>query len=124
MGKDRPFQEPEREAEVEKNNNRHPQEGLQWHLGVDGFVWLSLYPEKTNGRSPSIARPALRTMGLKEKAEGQPGDTTYHLGKLRLASLLPSFLSTDIYLLCICSWVWDISASKMGMELSLKVLRI
>lgn len=52
LGKDGPSQKAEREAEVEKNNNRYPQEVLQWHLGVDVFVWLSLYPEKTDSLLP------------------------------------------------------------------------
>lgn len=40
------------EAEVGKNNHRYPQEVLLWPLGVAGFMWLSLYPEKTNGQIP------------------------------------------------------------------------
>lgn len=130
------------EKRVEKNHHRHPQEVLLWPPGIDGFVWLSLYPEKTNEQSPSISPCWPMNHGLIGKV-WRPVSLTYYLSTLRLPGFLPSFLFSflppalrlflpihlapsqkNIYLLCVYSWVWDITASKMEMDSALKVLRM
>lgn len=66
---------------------------------------MPLYPEKTNGPSPSASLTCPLKQGLQEKAEGQSGNTTYNLSKLRLlpgllvcllVSFLPSYLPSPL----------------------------